>query len=153
MNPYEGEILSVALVKMNGEKLYLELEYDGPVSDWVKENILPKLTSPKVSRVEAVEKIKEFVGDSHPYAVSYVNQFDTLYLYKLCGTDGHPFHWLPVDFASMLFSEGMDPNDYYEDGAPLLKKLGIDPGKYNYHHALDDARLLKEIYLKLVGTR
>ncbi len=28
LNPYEGEILSIGLVKPNGEELYLELEYD-----------------------------------------------------------------------------------------------------------------------------
>ena len=32
----KGEILSIGLVKLDGKELYLELEYDSPVSDWVK---------------------------------------------------------------------------------------------------------------------
>src|SRR4030066_1628453 len=30
LDPYKGEILSIGLVKMNGDGLYLELEYTGP---------------------------------------------------------------------------------------------------------------------------
>ena len=32
LDPYEGEILSIGLVKLNGDNLYLELEYNGPLS-------------------------------------------------------------------------------------------------------------------------
>lgn len=50
LNPYKGEVLSIGLVKINGEELYLELEYQGEVDDWPKQNILPTLKSPKVNR-------------------------------------------------------------------------------------------------------
>ena len=95
LNPYKGEILSIGLVKLNGEELYLELEYDGGVSDWVKENIIPTLTQSKVTREEAKKTIRDFVGRGKPYMVSYVNQYDTIYLYKLFVGEEHPFFWLP----------------------------------------------------------
>ena len=139
LNPYEGEILSIGMVKLNGEELYLELEYDGPVSDWVKEHIVPTLTAKKVSRKEARKRIKEFVGSAHPYAVSFVNQYDTIYLYKLFQGDEHPFFWLPIDFAAILFGVGLDPDSTVIE-APA--------GKYREHHALDDAKFLRENYLK-----
>ena len=139
LDPYEGEILSVGLVKLDGSELYLELEYGGPVSDWVKEHIMPTLKNPKVSREEAKRKIKEFVGNKHPYMVSYVNQYDTIYLYKLFRGDDIPFHWLPIDFASMMFGAGINPE------ATLVKDV---EGRYREHNALDDAKLLKENYLK-----
>lgn len=149
LDPYKGEILSIGLVKLNGEELYLELEYDGEVSDFVKDNVLPYLKDKKVSRTEARKKIREFVGKKKPYLVSYVNQFDAIYWYKLFGVDKHPVYWLPIDFASILFGLGIDPESYnYKDKKNFYKKIGVDASKYKEHHALDDARLLREVYLK-----
>lgn len=142
LDPYKGEILSIGLVKSNGEELYLELEYNGEVSNWVKENVIPLLQNKKVERQEAVRKIKEFVGNSKPYAISHVNQYDTIYLYKLLGLGNggeNPFFWMPVDFASILFGMGIDPESDW----------GVDKTKYREHHALDDAKLLREAYLRI----
>ena len=136
LNPYNGEILSAGLVKFNGEELYVELEHSGGVSEWVKTNIVPMLSGPKVSRDEAKKLIKSFVGKNRPYAVSYVNQYDTIYLYKLFTGDEHPFCWLPIDFASMLFANGVDPKSYYLDNPNnYFDKIGVDPTKYQGHHA------------------
>lgn len=150
-DPYKGEILSVGLVKLNGEELYFELEYEGPVDPWVKKNIIPKLKGPKISRRETTERIKTFVGKRKPYIVAYVNQYDVIYTYKLFGKEDSPFFWLPVDFSSILFGLGIDPEAYYpEDKKNFFKKIGIDTRKYKHtHNALDDARLLREVYLKM----
>ncbi len=147
LDPYQGEILSIGLVKASGEELYLELEYDGPTNDWVKENILPALTGKKVSREEARQRIKEFVGDTKPFMVGYVNQYDTIYLYKLFGAENQPFYWLPIDFASILFNAGKNPDEILE----YAEELKIDTGEYKQHHALDDAKLLRDVYLKHFG--
>lgn len=150
LDPYKGEILSIGIVKINGDSLYLELEYDGEVSDWVKENIIPTLTAPKITRREAIIKINEFVGPSQPYIVAYVNQFDVIYWYKLLRPDNDPSYWLPIDFASMLFTLGIDPERYgREHKNSFLQDIGIDPSKYKEHNALDDARILREVYLRL----
>lgn len=149
LNPYEGEILSIGLIKLNGEELYLELEYSGEVNEFVKEKVLKFLTDKKVSRAEAIEKIKTFVGNDKPFMVSYINQYDTIYLYKLFINDNCPFYWLPIDFASILFAMNINPEAYYHgDKNNFYKKLGIDHTKYREHHALDDAKLLREVYLK-----
>jgi hypothetical protein len=144
LDPYQGEILSIGLVRPNSEELYLELEYNGPTNDWVKQNTLPTLTGKKVSREEARAKIKEFVGDTKPFMVGYVNQYDTLYLYKLFGVENQPFWWLPIDFASIIFSVGKNPDKILE----FAEKLKINTGKYKQHNALDDAKLLRDTYLK-----
>src|SRR4030066_659894 len=94
LDPYKGEILSIGLVKMNGEELYLELEYDGEVDEWVKENVIPILRETRVGREEVVRQIKNFVGNTKPYVVGYVNQFDSVYwskLYKSSGIKENPF--------------------------------------------------------------
>lgn len=154
LDPYQGEILSIGIVKLTGEELYLELEYDGPVNDWVKENILSNLNQPKVTRAVAIERMREFIGSKKPYVISYINQFDTIYMYKLTGTGGHPFFWLPIDFASILFGQGIRPESFSQDDTgDLIGQLGIDISKYHRHNALDDARLLREVYLKMALPR
>ena len=150
LNPYKGEILSIGLVKLNGEELYMELEYNGEVDEWVKENVVFYLIEEKVSRKESVERIKKFVGDKKPYMLAYVNQFDAIYIYKLFGTGHDPFNWIPIDFASILFATGIDPEEFDKNKNKFCERFGIDFSKYREHHALDDARLLREIYLKFV---
>ncbi len=153
LNPYRGEILSVGLVKVNGDELYLELEYDGPVDPWVEKNIIPTLKSKKITRKKAIIKIKKFVGKEKPYIVSYVNQFDVVYTHKLFNSQNIkdiPFYWLPVDFASILFGMGIDPESYFpDDKKNFFKRIDIDASKYKAHNALDDARLLRDVYLKM----
>jgi len=155
MDPYKGEILSIGIVKLNGEELYLELEYEGPVNDWVKENILPTLKDKKVSRKYTVEKIIKFVGKRKPFVVCYVNQFDIVYTHKLFNSeDIHdlPFFWLPIDFASILFSMGINPEAYLSKNEEnFFKEIGVDTDKFKHtHNALDDAKLLRKVYLKMI---
>jgi len=142
LDPYEGEILSIGLIKPNGESLYLELEHAGSVSDWVEENILPLMRGPKISREEAKRKIRKFVGNDKPYMVSFVNQFDVIYFYKLFGVDDQPCYWMPVDFAAILFGAGLNP----ENLSGVANKLGVDTEIYQKHNALDDAKLLRDLY-------
>lgn len=158
LDPQKGEILSIGMVKMSGEELYLEIENDGETSDWVKENILPMLNSQKVSKEEAVKKITEFAGDNNPHLVSYVIEFDAPFFYKLMGVGSEkgnkdlPFHWIILDFASFLFATGMSPVAFSsKEKESLVKELGIDISNYKEHHALEDAKLLREVYLKLVS--
>jgi DNA polymerase-3 subunit epsilon len=151
LNPYKGEILSIGLVKMNGNELYLELEYNGEIDEWPRENVLPTLTQPKISREEAVEKMKEFVGNEKPRLVAYINSFDMTYLYKLFGLKecNDVFHWIPIDFGSVLFAHGVDPKSLVDwKNSDFIKELGVDASKYNQHNALDDAKMMKEVYLK-----
>lgn len=53
LNHYKGELISIGIVKQNGEEPYLELEYDGEVNPFVAENVLPKPTGNKTSREQA----------------------------------------------------------------------------------------------------
>lgn len=151
LDPYKGEILSIGLIKENGEELYLELKYKGKTDKWVKENILPNLKQKKISREEAKKQIKKFIGRTKPYLVAFVNQFDVVYMHKLFGKEdfNNTFFWIPIDFASILYAKGYDPEEYYNNQKEFVKKLGINPDKYKQHNALDDAKLLKEVYLKL----
>jgi hypothetical protein len=132
-------------VKPGGEDLYLELEYAGPVNDFVRREVLPKLTGLKVPAAEAAAGIKAFVGDGRPYMVSWGGHYDALYVYKLLGVEEQPFSWPPLDFASMLFGQGISP------AHDLAEQFGIDRSRFRRDHALDDARFLREVYLRATG--
>ncbi|HBI97097.1 MAG: hypothetical protein US83_C0009G0004 [Candidatus Falkowbacteria bacterium GW2011_GWC2_38_22] len=146
----KGEILSLGLVKLNGQELYLELDYEGEVDEWPKKNILPHLNKEKVSRDVAIKMIKQFIGNKKPYVVAYVNQFDMVYFYKLFGLDNFnkKFNWIPIDFASMLFSHGINPDVLVNWDKDFLSNLKIDTAGLKQHNALDDAKLLREVFQK-----
>lgn len=156
-----GEIISIGMVKLNGESLYLELEYtdEDYITDWVKKNVLPRLTNVKVSKGEARNQILDFVGNNNPYLVSYVIEFDGAYLYKLLGVNDKggnkvlPFHWILLDFASMLFAIDIDPTFFdLKKKENLATQLGLDYSGHVENHALIDAKILREIYLKLTSV-
>jgi hypothetical protein len=148
-------LLSIGLIKQTGEELYLEIEYDVEVNDWVKENVLPYLTKEKVSREEAIKQIKTFIGSTKPILCAYVNQFDWMGINDLFGVPSinadtdNPFYWKPMDFASILFAKGFS---FEQEVMSLARSIGIDTTKYRKHYALDDTRLLKEIYEKVMNN-
>jgi len=154
LDPYKGELLSVGIVKLNGDELYIELEYDGESSEWVTKHIIPTLTQTKVGRDDACQLIREFLGDTLPFAVGFVDNYDVIYLTKIFGAGKLPFRWMTIDFASILFAIGVNPVKFMADtsGAKAFyRKLGIDLKQYRQHHALDDAKLLRDVWLKIVN--
>ncbi|NTV55636.1 MAG: hypothetical protein HGA16_04000, partial [Candidatus Moranbacteria bacterium] len=55
----------------------------------------------------------------------------------------------PIDFASMLFSAGLNPTNLLENDRILSESLGVEPSVFGrMHHALNDARLLRDAYGK-----
>jgi DNA polymerase III epsilon subunit-like protein len=153
LDPYYGELLSIGIVKLNGEELYLELITESHPTQWVKDNVLPTLDGPKFTREDAVAQIREFLGETQPFAVCFVDNYDVIYLTKLFGAGNLPFRWTTIDFASILFANGINPVKFLGDqngSRAFYKKLGIDYKKYRQHHALDDARLLHDVWQKIV---
>ncbi|MFA6426845.1 MAG: hypothetical protein WCW16_00155 [Candidatus Magasanikbacteria bacterium] len=145
----KGELLSIGLIKQTGEELYLELEYEGlEIHPWVTKKVLPFLTGERVDKEIAREEIWNFIGKDRkekPYLMAYVNQFDAVYWYKFFGDPKeHPAFWIPLDFASILFARGYDPESMRNDS--FFKELGINKESYTQHNALEDAKLLREAY-------
>ncbi len=151
LHPNGIDLISLALIKESGEELYLELEYDGELSSWVEEHVVPYLSGEKVSVEEAKKQIEEFVGDSKPVLVAYVNQFDWMGVCRLFEANSPeemsklPFHWFPIDFASILFAKEQTPLSL----AAAARKYDIEISGVQ-HHALHDARLLKAVYEKVM---
>jgi DNA polymerase III epsilon subunit-like protein len=150
LDPYIGEIISIALIKPDGKELYLEIEYNiDKVSDFVKENVIPRLEGNPISRKEARKKIKKFIGNSKPYLISYVNDYDVIYWNKLFEKkdeknkeerEKYLIKWISIDFATLLFFNETNLEKF-------LKKQGIpELEESKQHNALNDARFLRDIY-------
>jgi DNA polymerase III epsilon subunit-like protein len=155
LDPYTGEVLSIGMVKLSGEEFYIELEQPAESSAWVKKHILPTLKEPKFTKEEATVQVREFLGESQPFAVAFVDNYDAIYLTKLFGAGNLPFRWITIDFATILFAHGINPVKMLADekGAiSFYKTLGIELKNYRQHHALDDARLLRDVWLKVTST-
>lgn len=153
-DPYIGEIISIGAVKMNGEEFYCEVEYEGEYSEWVQKNLLSSLTAEKVSRVEAVNLLKSFIGKNRPYMICHGNGSDVVYTRKLFGKDDFGFHEVVIDFAAILFGLGYDPSVFRNnDFTELAQQLGVPTDVGHTHNALDDAKFLREVYLALVNKK
>ncbi len=147
LDPCDGEMLSIGMIKLKGDELYLELEYKGAVSEFAKKNVLPNLNGNKITHDEARFEILKFVGKREPRLISYITTFDLALMRRLFSRDAWPFYWIPVDFSSVMFGMGINPDDF--DSREFLDSLGINLSDYRRHHAMDDAKLLRDVYLKL----
>lgn len=151
LDPSSGEILSIGIVKLNGDELYLELDTDAPRSEWVKKHLT--FDQEKVSKEQAKHAVVDFLGDADPFAVAFVDNYDNLYMVKLFGEGKLPFKWLTIDMASILFANGINPKSFIPNetaAKAFYRTIGVDMSQYRQHHALDDAKLLREVWLKLV---
>jgi hypothetical protein len=77
-NGWGGALLSLALVPDDGEELYLTLDWEGALEDWVERNVLPyldtvpeSLISPRMSRADAARTVSHYLaGDPDPLIVA-----------------------------------------------------------------------------------
>ena len=77
-NGWGGALLSLALVPEHGEELYLTLDWEGALDEWVERNVLPyldtvpePLVSPRMSRVDAARAVAHYLaGDPDPLIVA-----------------------------------------------------------------------------------
>ena len=77
-NGWGGALLSLALVPDHGEELYLTLDWDCRLEDWVERNVIPYIdmvpdgmVSPRMSRADAARTIAHYLaGDRDPLIVA-----------------------------------------------------------------------------------
>jgi hypothetical protein len=77
-NGWGGALLSLALVPEQGEELYLTLDWEGPLEDWVERHVVPyldtvpdALVSPRMNRADAARTIAHYLaGDGQPLIVA-----------------------------------------------------------------------------------
>jgi hypothetical protein len=77
-NGWGGALLSLALVPDDGEELYLTLDWEGTLEQWVERNVVPyldsvpqSLVSPRMSRADAARAVAHYLaGDRDPLIVA-----------------------------------------------------------------------------------
>jgi hypothetical protein len=77
-NGWGGALLSLALVPDDGEELYLTLDWDVALEEWVERNVVPYLdtvpesfVSPRLSRADAARAVGHYLaGDRDPLIVA-----------------------------------------------------------------------------------
>ena len=77
-NGWGGALLSLALVPDEGEELYLTLDWQGHLEEWVERHVVPYLDtvpetmiSPRMSREDAARTLSHYLaGDPQPLIVA-----------------------------------------------------------------------------------
>jgi len=77
-NGWGGALLSLALVPDDGEELYLTLDWEGPLEEWVERHVVPyldtvpePLLSPRLSKTDAARTLAHYLaGDPEPLIVA-----------------------------------------------------------------------------------
>jgi len=139
-NGWGGALLSLALVPDDGEELYLTLDWNGPLEDWVERNVVPyldmvadTLVSPRMSRADAARMISHYLaGDPDPLIVADwpedIAQFNMLLL-------NGPGVMVEVPSLTFKFVE--------------LSGFSTAANSKVPHNALHDARALRDHILSL----
>ena len=79
------DLLSIGMINEAGDKLYLEsADCDrSKASEWVKDNVLPHMNGPNVSREHIARSVKSFAGAA-PEFWAYYADYDWVALCQLC---------------------------------------------------------------------
>lgn len=129
-NEFGGELISIGLVREDGKEEYFEVEPPAVWKPWVRRNVVPLLTGPRVNNGERITRLRAFFHDDewpsiivdHPADIRYFCELLNLNLGNYIGTDkGWQFTVMP--------------------------KLGQGFPSEVPHHALHDARALMKAFL------
>ena len=132
-------LISIGLVSEDGRELYAEVEQDlSDVNDWLKQNVVPHLTGPRLSREEIARRVLGFVGPA-PEFWGYFADYDWVVFCQL--------------FGSMISLPRHFPQ-FCRDLKQWADALGIPRDRYpplrgQSHNALDDARWHRDIWREL----
>lgn len=155
-------LISIGLISECGKSFYAEFtDYDEKqVDDWLRENVLAKLTLPK-DQGNGVG-VYGFVGDTEfikLHLESWLSQFESVEMWSdclaydwvlFCNIWGHAFnipknvYYIPFDICTYFKVSGIDPDINREEFSEMTK----EPKK---HNALWDARVIRQCHKKLIG--
>ena len=139
-NGWGGALLSLALVPDDGEELYLTLDWEGTLEQWVERNVVPyldsvpqSLVSPRMSRADAARAVAHYLaGDRDPLIVADWPEDIALFNALLVTGPGLMAEVPPMRFQFMPLS-----------GFSTAANSRVP------HNALHDARALRDHVLSL----
>ncbi|HBB20713.1 MAG TPA: PolC-type DNA polymerase III, partial [Ruminococcus sp.] len=95
---------------------------------------------------EAIRKFMEFCGES-PVLAAHNANFDTTFINEACRRSGIDFDYNWID--TLILCQAMLPEMGRYKLNLVAKNLKL--GKFDHHHASDDALMLAKIYIELVN--
>jgi hypothetical protein len=140
-NGWGGALLSLALVPEHGEELYLTLDWDGHLEEWVERNVAPYLdtvpdglVSPRMSRADAARTIAHYLaGDSGPLIVADwpedIAQFNALLVTGpgiMAEVPGLTFQFVPLSGFSTAANSKVPHNALHDARALRDHILGLE---------------------------
>lgn len=139
-NGWGGALLSLALVPDDGEELYITLDWDGHLEEWVERHVVPFLdmvpdnqVSPRLNRADAARSVAHYLaGDNEPLIVADWPEDIALFNALLLTGPGMMVEVPPLSFRFM----------------PLAGFSTAANSKVP-HNALHDARALRDHVLTL----
>ncbi len=132
-----GQLLSIALVRQDGEHFYEVLHAHELVVPWVKEHVVPHFGKNPVERIAAVKAMQKFLRRDKGPHVFIADWPEDL-----------------VHFNTMLLRDHGRRNDPLQYACLLLNLPGFDTALASRtpHNALEDARALAHyVELHLAG--
>lgn len=137
------DLISIGLVREDGATYYAETEVSQPIAgrtDWLRHNVLPRLTGEQRIRAYIAKEIVEFAGEK-PEFWAYYADYDWVALCQIYGT----MIDLPKGWPM-----------YCRDVKQLCVDLGnpkLPEQTSTEHHALADAKWAKEAWEFLQGLK
>lgn len=139
-NGWGGALLSLALVPEDGEELYLTLDWEGELEEWVERNVVPfldmvpeSLVSTRMSRKDAARTIAHYLaGDRDPVIIADWPEDIALFNALLLTGPGTMVEVPPLTFRFVALS-----------GFSTAANSRVP------HNALHDARALRDHILSL----
>lgn len=128
-NGFCGELISMALVAENGAEWYEVLPIQGPIDDWVKENVMPILNK------KPIENLYKFQQSLQ----AFLNQYNNIHIVA---------DW-PEDIALFCKALITGPGKCMRTPPLTMQVIRIDITSDLPHNALEDARAIyKELTIK-----
>lgn len=136
-NGYRGQLITMALVAMDGREMYASVPIEeSSVAPWVADNVMPIISA----GVETPDRMRH---EDLPHEIAaFLSQYDSVHLIA---------DW-PDDVR--FFCEYLITGPGYRvDTPPLTMEIrrDLDADSTVPHHALHDARGIRDLYLSLVA--
>lgn len=140
--------ISIGIVAEDGRELYLEFDFDeakANAHDFVRNNVLPFLAGQeRYSRAQVRERILSFVeGDGMPVFWAWYAAYDWVLMCQIFGT----MMDLPTKFPMYVRDLKQTCAEHRIPKRVLPKQCGRE------HHALDDARWLRDAWVSVTNWR
>lgn len=157
------ELISLALVAENGQELYVELDdfHHKKCSDFVKDVVLPLLSSFRIPSSAAAAKVGDFLSSIEADTITICADYhlDFFLLKKLLaryGTAHKAFDELEVNYDLQRKALAVEVAHPEAAGTAMFKITTVyrsllngyfDEYVVDRHHALQDARAIRKAYL------